>query len=93
MKVVITGGAGFIGSNLARALGERSGISEIIVIDDFSFGFRSNLDIAPRATLVEGSILDDDLLDRTFEGAAQHRQPGGTPMGLEETEAWFRSRS
>ena len=70
MKVVITGGAGFIGSNLAQALGERDDISDITVIDDFSFGFRSNLDIAPRATLFEGTILDDDLLDRAFQGAA-----------------------
>jgi UDP-glucose 4-epimerase len=70
VKVVITGGAGFIGSNLAQALGERDDISDITVIDDFSFGFRSNLDIAPRVTLVEGSILDDDLLDQAFQGAA-----------------------
>jgi UDP-glucose 4-epimerase len=70
VKVVITGGAGFIGSNLAQALGERDDISDITVIDDFSFGFRSNLDIAPRATLFEGTILDDDLLDRAFQGAA-----------------------
>ena len=45
-------------------------MAEIVVIDDFSFGFRSNLDIAPRAELVEGTILDDDLLDRAFEGAS-----------------------
>jgi UDP-glucose 4-epimerase len=70
VKVVITGGAGFIGSNLAKALGERSDISDIVVIDDFSFGFRGNLDIAPRARLLEGTILDDDLLDQAFEGAS-----------------------
>ena len=69
MKVVITGGAGFIGSNLAKALGERSDIADIVVIDDFSFGFRENLEVAPRARLLEGTILDDDLLDQAFEGA------------------------
>lgn len=70
MKVVITGGAGFIGSNLAKALGERSDISDIVVIDDFSFGFRQNLAMAPHARLLEGTILDDDLLDQAFEGAS-----------------------
>jgi len=69
VKVVITGGAGFIGSNLARTLGERSDIADIVVIDDFSFGFRENLEVAPRARLLEGTILDDDLLDQAFEGA------------------------
>jgi len=69
VKVVITGGAGFIGSNLAKALGQRSDVSDIVVIDDFSFGFRHNLNIAPRARLLEGTILDDDLLDQAFEGA------------------------
>lgn len=69
MKVVITGGAGFIGSNLAKTLGERSDITEIVAIDDFSFGFRDNLAIAPRTQLIEGTILDVELLDRAFEGA------------------------
>lgn len=68
VKVVITGGAGFIGSNLARTLGQCSDIDEIMVIDDFSFGFRENLEVAPRARLIEGSILDDGLLDQAFEG-------------------------
>jgi UDP-glucose 4-epimerase len=66
MKVVVTGGAGFIGANLARALASAG--HEVVAVDDLSTGFRSNLLGVP-ATLLEGSILDPDLLDDAMAGA------------------------
>ena len=69
MKVLVTGGAGFIGANLVKALANAGGIQEIVVIDDLSFGFRSNLDDL-EVTFIEGSILDEDLLEVTMEGAS-----------------------
>ena len=69
MKVLITGGAGFIGANLARALIDQDRISEVVIIDDLSFGFRSNLD-GLEVTFVEGSILDEDLLKSTMGGVS-----------------------
>ncbi|HZG92364.1 MAG TPA: NAD-dependent epimerase/dehydratase family protein, partial [Pseudonocardia sp.] len=42
-KIVITGGAGFIGSNLCRRLADR-GDTDIVVVDDLSTGRLSNLD-------------------------------------------------
>ncbi len=65
MKVVITGGAGFIGSHLVDArcaLGD-----EVVVIDDLSNGFRTNLH--PDATLVEGNVADADLVAEAVAGA------------------------
>jgi len=57
MRLLITGGAGFIGSNLAR-LALQSGHS-VTVLDDFSTGYRENVeDIDVR--LVEGSVADRD---------------------------------
>ena len=53
-RVLVTGGAGFIGSNLVDALLARG--DEVVVLDDLSSGKRENLD--PRATFVEGSITD-----------------------------------
>lgn len=66
MKVAITGGAGFIGTNLVIRL-QRDGIN-VVVLDDFSSGKRENVE-ASGAPLIEGSILDDLALDETFLGA------------------------
>jgi UDP-glucose 4-epimerase len=67
-KIVVTGGAGFIGSALARALVARG--DDVSVLDNFSTGKRENLrDVAGPLTVVEGDILDAALLDRVFAGA------------------------
>ena len=66
-NVVVTGGAGFIGSNLVRAL---AGENEVIVIDDLSTGNLENIkDLIDdqRVTFVEGSVTDLDLLQKTFK--------------------------
>ncbi|MCO5321134.1 MAG: NAD-dependent epimerase/dehydratase family protein [Microthrixaceae bacterium] len=68
MKVVITGGAGFIGANLASRLESEPGIDEVIAFDDLSSGCRENLD-GTGATLVEGTILDVDALGDVTTGA------------------------
>ena len=68
MKVVVTGGAGFVGSNLVRHLEHVPEVTETIVLDDLSFGLRENLD-GVRTTLVEGSILDESLLEEVFTAA------------------------
>ena len=52
MRAVVTGGAGFIGSNLVDALIARG--DDVLVIDDFSFGKRGNLN--PAAELLEHDI-------------------------------------
>lgn len=66
--VVVTGGAGFIGANLCRRLEVDPRIGTVVALDDLSTGFADNLD-GVDVTLVEGSILDDDALDRALAGA------------------------
>lgn len=66
-KVVVTGGAGFIGANLCRVLVERQ--VETVVLDDLSTGEGANLD-GIDIRLVEGSILDDGALDEALPGAS-----------------------
>lgn len=68
MRVVVTGGAGFIGANLVAALLDRPEITEVRVVDDFSSGHKANL-AGLAATVHEGSILEPELLDAAFAGA------------------------
>ncbi len=74
-KFVVTGGGGFIGSNLVEALLRRG--EEVVALDDFSTGRRSNLAQAGewsaagggRYTLAEGDIRDEAMVRRTLDGA------------------------
>jgi UDP-glucose 4-epimerase len=68
VKVVVTGGAGFIGANLCRRLVNEPGIQEVVALDDLSTGFKDNLD-GTEAELAVGSILDRDALDSAVQGA------------------------
>ena len=69
MKVVVTGGAGFIGANVSRVLAAHRAISEVVALDNLSTGYRSNLD-GVDAALVEGDILEPADLDACLQGAA-----------------------
>ena len=63
-RILITGGAGFIGSHLADALLARG--QRLVLLDDFSTGRRDNikhLRNAPRLEVIEGSTLDRKLVD------------------------------
>lgn len=66
MRVVITGGAGFIGANLARTMTDCG--MDVVVVDNLSTGSRSNLD-GVNVHFLEGSILDSMGLDEAFAGA------------------------
>jgi UDP-glucose 4-epimerase len=63
-KVLITGGAGFIGSHVTeRLLGEGD---EVVVVDNFSTARRDSLEPHERLTVVEGTIADPELVEQAF---------------------------
>jgi UDP-glucose 4-epimerase len=66
MKVLVTGGAGFIGSHLAEGLLRRG--DNVLVIDNYSTGRRDNLTPNPGLSVVEGTIADTGLVTETFHG-------------------------
>lgn len=69
MRFLVTGGAGFIGSNIVEAL--LAGGDEVVVLDNLSTGFRQNIipfRDNPRFTFVAGTVTDRAICDRVCEG-------------------------
>ena len=64
-RILITGGAGCIGSNLTRTL-LKTNVEKIMVLDDLSSAERWNVPNDPKVTFVQGSILDDEVLKSVF---------------------------
>jgi UDP-glucose 4-epimerase len=70
-KILVIGGAGFVGSHIVDQLLEEP-VGEVVVLDNFVRGTRENLEPASadeRVTIVEGSVLDLDLLTELMQGA------------------------
>lgn len=66
-RILVSGGAGFIGSHLVRGLLARG--DQVTVLDNFSTGLRENLEaVKDQIQLVEGSIVEPDDVRRAMEG-------------------------
>jgi nucleoside-diphosphate-sugar epimerase len=66
-KVLVTGGAGFIGSNLAEELIKQG--ARVVIIDNLITGFRENLEeIKGDFEFIEGDLNDDQTLEKALKG-------------------------
>jgi UDP-glucose 4-epimerase len=63
LKILVTGGAGFIGSNVADAFIKEG--HEVFIVDNFLTGFKENVN--PKAKLIESDINDSEFLVKLFE--------------------------
>lgn len=66
MKAVVTGGSGFIGSNIVRHLCEEG--HDVTVVDNFRSGYRSNLEPFRQIRLIEGDIRNRDVVVQAVAG-------------------------
>ncbi|MCL0075573.1 NAD-dependent epimerase/dehydratase family protein [Dehalococcoidia bacterium] len=64
-NILITGGAGCIGSNLTKPL-IKAEAGKIIILDDLSAAERWNIPTAPNVVFIEGSVLNEEMLKRAF---------------------------
>jgi nucleoside-diphosphate-sugar epimerase len=89
-RVLVTGGAGFIGSHLCEALTQLS--ARVVVLDDLTGGTDANLRGMPRVELVRGSILDQNLLQRAIQGCRwvfHEAALGSVPQSLRQPRLYY----
>ncbi|MGE4274868.1 MAG: NAD-dependent epimerase/dehydratase family protein [Candidatus Methanomethylophilaceae archaeon] len=69
--VLVTGGAGCVGSNLCRSLAQL-GAKKVIILDNMSSAYYWNVPKAENIDFVEGDILDEEVLKRVFKERPSH---------------------
>jgi len=88
MNILITGGAGFIGSNLVASLLQNANISKVYILDNFATGHKSNIQEFfenPKFELIEGDIRNPEDCLKACEGmdAISHQAAlGSVPRSI-----------
>jgi len=77
-KILVTGGGGFLGSAVARALIEKG--ASVIVLDDWSTGAKSNLPDSPRLSILTGNVHAPDTVRGAMRGCTAVIHQAATPI-------------
>ena len=77
-KILVTGGGGFLGSAVARALIEKG--ASVIVLDDWSTGAKSNLPDSPRLSILTGNVHAPDAVRGAMRGCTAVIHQAATPI-------------
>ena len=64
--MLVTGGLGFIGSNLVKTLSNID-LKKIIIIDDLSSSYEWNIPTSPKVAFIKSNVLDDEKLKWAFK--------------------------
>ena len=92
MRVLVTGGAGFIGHHLVKGLLERG--EDVVVLDDYSTGLRWRLDtLRAGITMVEGDLRDPAAVDAATRGVEVVLHQAAIPSVARSVEDPLRSNS
>lgn len=89
-NILVTGGAGFIGSNLAEALLNLDEVGKVRVLDNFSTGFHHNIEpflSNPKFELIEGDIRDFETCLRACDGmdlVSHQAALGSVPRSIDD---------
>ncbi len=85
-KYLVTGGAGFIGSNLVRHILSMG--HDVVVVDNFATGKRQNItDFVDKIEFIEGDIRDRDTMDKAVAGVSaifHEAALGSVPRSVED---------
>lgn len=89
-RILITGGAGFIGTNLSQVLIKKG--YRVHILDDFSNGLKSNLSEIGTFELIEGSILNKKLVENTIKNVdtvVHLAAKGSVPRSIKDPQSAF----
>src|ERR1035441_8267888 len=90
MKTLVTGGAGFIGSNLVQLLLKEG--HDVTVLDNLSSGYRVNLRPFPEAQLIVGDVRDVSIVDRAMNAVEViFHLVASVPMGFSQKMCFLAS--